>query len=244
MPVHQTQTRPRTRTGGDLRESDRVYATLREMAIQFRLKPGERLTEVDLAQKFSVSRTPIREALSRLEREGFLLAEGTRGFAVRNLDPKECFDLYELRLALESTAIRLAVDRATDEELAELSRTARKARREPANSPVDRIVELDEQFHEQIAALSRNVPLTEALRSVNARIRFIRLIDMEDRPRSSSLGDHVVVARALEARDAEAAIQAIQRHVSRKLQDMVQVVRKGIARIYTADLDQHTAAGK
>lgn len=224
-----------------VRESDRVYANLREMAIRFKLKPGERLTELDIAERFSVSRTPVREALNRLVNEGFLVADGARGFAVRELDPKQCFDLYELRLALESTAVRLAVERATDEELALLSKMAKRANREPADCTVERIVELDEQFHEQIAVLSGNAQLAETLRAVNARIRFVRLIDMEDRPRSRSLGDHITVARALEARDAETAIKAIQQHVTRKMQDMVQVVRRGIARIYVEDFDRQSA---
>jgi DNA-binding GntR family transcriptional regulator len=118
---------------------------------------------------------------------------------------------------------------------------AKRANREPADCTVERIVELDEQFHEQIARLSGNAQLTEALKSVNARIRFVRLIDMEGRPRSRSLGDHVSVARALEARDADSAIAGIQQHVSRKLQDMVQVVRRGIARIYVADFDRQAS---
>ena len=94
----------------DVRESDRVYANLRDMAITFKFKPGEHLTEVDIAKRFSVSRTPVREALNRLVNEAFLVAHG-RGFAVRDLNPKECFDLYELRLALECTAVRLAAQR-------------------------------------------------------------------------------------------------------------------------------------
>lgn len=224
----------------EIRESDRVYESLREMAITFKFKPGERLTELDIAERFSVSRTPVREALSRLVNEGFLVADG-RGFAVRDLNPQECFDLYELRLALECTAVRLAVQRATDDQLSLLSKMARQANREPADCPVERIVELDEQFHEQIARLSGNAQLTEALKSVNARIRFVRLIDMEGRPRSRSLGDHVAVARSLEARDAESAIEEIQQHVSRKLQDMVQVVRRGIARIYLDDFDRQSS---
>jgi DNA-binding GntR family transcriptional regulator len=224
----------------EMRESDRVYENLRDMAIAFKFKPGERLTELDIAERFSVSRTPVREALNRLVNEGFLVADG-RGFAVRDLDPKECFDLYELRLALECTAVRLAVQRASDEDLSRLSQMAKRANREPADCTVERIVELDEQFHEQIARLSGNAQLTEALKSVNARIRFVRLIDMEGRPRSRSLGDHVSVARALEARDADSAIAGIQQHVSRKLQDMVQVVRRGIARIYVADFDRQAS---
>jgi DNA-binding GntR family transcriptional regulator len=225
----------------DVRESDRVYANLRDMAITFKFKPGKHLTEVDIAKRFSVSRTPVREALNRLVNEGFLVAHG-RGFAVRDLNPKECFDLYELRLALECTAVRLAVQRATDGELAQLSKLAKRANREPGDITVERVVELDEQFHEEIARLSGNAQLTDALRAVNARIRFIRLIDMEGRSRSRSLGDHVTVARALEARDAEGAIQEIQNHVSRKLQDMVNVVRRGIARIYVSDFDRQSVA--
>jgi DNA-binding GntR family transcriptional regulator len=240
MPQAQNRHMP-TPPAPDVRESDRVYASLREMAIAFKLKPGERLTELDIAERFSVSRTPVREALNRLVNEGFLSADG-RGFSLRDLNPKECFDLYELRLALECTAVRLAVQRASDEELSLLSKMARLANREPADCSVERIVELDEQFHEEIARLSGNAQLTDALKSVNARIRFVRLIDMEGRPRSRSLGDHVTVARSLQARDAESAIQAIQKHVSRKLQDMVQVVRRGIARIYVADFDRQASA--
>ena len=239
MPQAQKRRMP-TLPVSDIRESDRVYSSLREMAITFKLKPGERLTELDIAERFSVSRTPVREALNRLVNEGFLIADG-RGFSLRDLDPKECFDLYELRLALESTAVRLAVQRATDEELSLLSKMARRANREPAGCSVERIVELDEEFHEEMARLSGNAQLTETLKNVNARIRFVRLIDMDGRPRSRSLGDHVTVARALEARDAEGAIQAIQEHVSRKLQDMVQVVRRGIARIYVADFDRQAS---
>lgn len=239
MP-HLPKQRMRAGPAPDLRESDRVYANLREMAITFKFKPGERLTELDIAKRFSVSRTPVREALNRLVNEGFLIVDG-RGFALRNLDARECFDLYELRLALESTAVRLAVQRASDEELSLLTKRARRANRAPADCSVERIVELDEEFHEQIAGLSGNAQLAEMLRSVNARIRFVRLIDMEGRPRSRSLGDHIAVARALEARDAEGAIDEIRRHVSRKLQDMVQVVRRGIARIYVADFDRQSA---
>ena len=75
-----------------------------------------------------------------------------------------------------------------------------------------------------------------------ARIRFVRLIDMEGRPRSRSLGDHVTVARALQARDPEAAIEALRQHITRKMQDIVDVVRRGIARIYVNDFDRHVSA--
>jgi DNA-binding GntR family transcriptional regulator len=226
----------------EIRESDRVYTGLRSMAIRFELKPGERVTELDIAERFSVSRTPVREALNRLVKDGFLVADGNRRFAVRSLDPKESFDLYELRLALESTAVRLAVERASDKEMEALVKMARKFHREPADITVERVVELDEQFHEQIAALSGNSQLLETLRSINARIRFVRLIDMENKPRSRSLGDHVAVAVALQARKPEAAIAGLREHITHKMQDIVDVIRRGIAKIYVDDFDRQVSA--
>lgn len=211
------------------------------MAIRFEIKPGERLTEVEIAERFSVSRTPVREALNRLVKDSFLVIDGSRGFAVRRLDPKECFDLYELRLALESMAIRLAVQRASDDDLTALSKMVRRSNRVPASSTVERIVELDEEFHEQLAALSGNAELYATLRSLNARIRFVRLVDLENKPRSQSLGQHLAVVQAMEARDGDAAIKGIERHISHRMQDIVEVVRRGITKIYTADLDRHAS---
>lgn len=209
------------------------------MAIRFEIKPGERLSEMEIAERFSVSRTPVREALNRLVNDNLLVVDGSRGFTVRQLDPKECFDLYELRLAIESTAFRLAVERASDDDIEALSKMVRQSNRTPANSKVEHIVELDEKFHEQLAALSGNTQLYATLRSLNERIRFVRLIDLENKPRSQSLGQHGAMIRALQDRDADAGIKELERHILHRMQDIVDVVRRGIAKIYTADFDQY-----
>ena len=211
------------------------------MAIQFKLSPGRKISETEVATTFSVSRTPVREALNRLVKEGFLVVDdGSRRFTVRRLDPKECFDLYELRLSLEATSVRLAVERASDEDLASLLEMANRFNLEPENCTTQRIVELDEIFHERIALLSGNLQLLESIRLINARIRFVRLVDLEQRPRSRSLGDHVVVAQALQSRDTQAAINALEEHISRKMPDIVEVVRRCIAKIFVDEFDRST----
>ncbi len=218
--------------------TDRVYQALRDMAIRFELKPGERLTELDIANRFAVSRTPVREALNRLVQEGFMVPEGNRGFAVRLLDPKECFDIYELRLALESTAAALAVERASDEELASLVKFVQQSNRIPSGSNTELVLSVDEQFHDRMAMLSGNSQLAENLRLLSARIHFVRLIDLENKPRSQSLGEHLAIARSLQERNASAVKKALEQHISRRMEDVVEVIRRGIAKIYIADFDR------
>src|ERR1700739_4201147 len=99
---------------------DRVYNEIRRMAMNCRFLTGERLNEAVLAKELGVSRTPLREALNRLTAEGFLTFSANHGFFRKSLDVKEVFDLYEFRMQLEISAIKLAVERATEEKLDEL----------------------------------------------------------------------------------------------------------------------------
>jgi DNA-binding GntR family transcriptional regulator len=91
-----------------------VFQTLRDMAISYALKPGERLNEIELAEQLGVSRTPVREALARLATHGFL-EESSRGYVRRPLDIREMQDLYEARVAVERECLRLAFERASAE---------------------------------------------------------------------------------------------------------------------------------
>jgi len=208
------------------------------MAIRFQPCPGRRLTETDVAAQFCVSRTPVREALNRLASEGLLLIDGRGRFAIRSLDAKECFDLWELRLSLELTSIRWAIERASDVDLDSLVEMARRfANGEDCS--VERVVELDEHFHEQVAGLSGNTQLVEAIRSINARIRYVRLIDLEEKPRSRSLGDHVALAQALKTRNVLETNNILREHITRKMPDIVDVVRRAIARIHVEQFDQN-----
>ncbi|MFX0543322.1 GntR family transcriptional regulator, partial [Roseovarius sp. S4756] len=96
---------------GDTSAVDRAYRTLKEMVASFEIKPDERLNEVAISARLTISRTPLREALNRLTAEGFLTFRRGLGFHCRSLNPAEIMDLYEARTAIEAEAARLAARR-------------------------------------------------------------------------------------------------------------------------------------
>src|SRR5580698_7651603 len=122
---------------------DRVHRELRGMAMTFRFLPGERLNEAILAKELGVSRTPLREALNRLTTEGFLVFSANHGFFRKSLDVKEVFDLYEFRMQLEISAVKLAVDRATDDQLLDLEKFVTESAREVPSRTTNDLVALD-----------------------------------------------------------------------------------------------------
>lgn len=197
----------------------------------FRFLPGERLNEALLAKELGVSRTPLREALNRLSAEGFLTFSANSGFFRKMIDVKEIFDLYEFRMHLEQAAIRLAVDRASDAQLAELEAfSAESARQDPTRN-VDDLVALDEQFHERLVGLTGNSQMLESLRNINARIQFVRWLDMSER-RGETQNQHQQIVAALKNRDRSEADRCICAHISHRLDQIVDKVERSYGRIF------------
>ncbi|WP_313300330.1 GntR family transcriptional regulator [Diaphorobacter sp.] len=211
-----------------------VFQTLRDMAISYQLRPGVRLSEIELAARLGVSRTPVREALARLVTEGFL-EPCTRGYMRRPLQVQDVLDLYEARMAVERECLRYAVERASEEQIAEmqsfleLSRTANPATR------AQELVELDEAFHNRIAAMSGNAELARMLNNLNERVRFIRWIDMEKVGRDSTQKEHGAIADAIARRDTSAAATMMDDHIALRREQIVEAVTQGLARIFLAD---------
>lgn len=199
--------------------------------MEFRFLPGERLNEAVLAKELGVSRTPLREALNRLSAEGFLTFSANNGFFRKSIDVKEIFDLYEFRMYLEESAVRLAVDRAKDEDLQALAEFSQASAREDPARTVGDLVSLDEQFHERLIALSGNEQMCDALRNINARIQFVRWLDMAER-RSETQNQHLLIISALKARDAQAAEQTIRNHIAHRLDQIVEKVERSYGRIF------------
>lgn len=212
--------------------TDRVYKNIKALVSTFRVPPGAKLSESELAAEFGVSRTPVREALNRLLKEGFLTFAPNRGFHCRLLDAREIFDLYEVRLMLETNAVRLAAERARDGDLNQLEEILRQSGAVPEDGPVDAQLDLDEEFHEGVAQLSGNKELARMLVNINARIRFTRLIDMIEGRRSRTQAEHRRVLEALHRRDAARGIEVMQRHIARRLDQIVIAIGKGYARMH------------
>ena len=211
---------------------ERVYERLKELAITFELLPGDRVNEVELAKRLEVSRTPLREALNRLTSEGFLSFIPGKGFFRRRLDVKEIFDLYEMRQKLEIGLAELAVLRASEPQLQSIRDFLEVSAREDAERSVSDLVALDESFHERIAELSGNQEMLHALRTINARIRFVRWIDMESSRRVHTQSEHFSLLEAIASRDASRAREILQVHIDARVEQITLAIREGYARIY------------
>ncbi len=210
---------------------ERLHAVLRDRAAAYEFKPGERVNEGALARQLGVSRTPVREALNRLTAEGFFTFEPGRGFFCRPLEPKQIYDLYQLRLVLELGALRLAVAAASDADIAGLVAFLAETGPDDAGRSSEELVGLDETFHERLAGLTGNAEITSSLRNVNARIRFVRWIDMEQR-RTTTQGEHQLILAGLARRDTDAAAAAMGSHIEKRLDQITAALKEGYSRIY------------
>lgn len=218
---------------------DRVYEALRQMAADFAFMPDQRINESDLSKQLGASRTPLREALNRLVAEGFLTFKNNRGFFCRSLTPKYIQDLYETRVAVECEALRLSCRRAETEDIAALSHYLERteAEYESTSDPVEQL-EMDEAFHMHLVRLSGNNELERALRSLNDRIRYIRLIDLK-RIRDKAgervpgeLSAHSRILLGLAGRDAEAAEAAMRGHIEKRREAATEAVRIAFSQLY------------
>lgn len=216
----------------------RVYEQLKRMLANFHFKPGERVNEVEVATQLGVSRTPLREALNRLSTEGFLTMEAGKGFFCRLLDPQEIFDLYEVRKAIEVGAIRLSVQRRTDEQVAALIAFLEENGPEAGERTRLELLELDETFHEMLAKISDNDEMLRLLKNVNARIRFVRWIDLDAQRRLGTQAEHRRIALALRDRDADLCVEILEKHIDRRLDQITAAIQVGYGHIYmTGSLD-------
>lgn len=208
-----------------------VLNRLRDMAIFYEFKPGEKLNEAELAQRLGVSRTPVREAMMALAYEGFLQLSG-RSYVRRALDVKEMKDLYELRLGLEKECCRYAIERADEAQINELERYLQHSRSIPAETSVSELVALDEGFHDRLAQMSGNAELVRMIEWINRRIRFMRWISMDGKVRESTQDQHKALLLALRARDLGQMQALITAHISLRQDQIVAAVTKGLAKIF------------
>lgn len=211
---------------------DRVYEQLKAMAVRYEFKPGERLNELEVARRLGVSRTPLREALNRLNTEGFLRLAPGKGFFCRDLSAREIFDLYELRKGIEVAAVRLSIQRAGEEDIELLLGFLDRTGPDPGGRSTVELVELDETFHERLMAMSGNAEMLRVLRNVNARIRFVRWIDMDRGDRRVTQAEHRKALLSLQQRDEATCAAVLTKHIDRRLDQITAAIKEGIVHIY------------
>ncbi len=177
------------------------------------LRPGDRLTETELAARLGISRTPVREAIRALETDGLVVHVARVGASIRRLGYAEVTELYEMRMVLEGTAARLAARMASDLELAELDAIAGDMAL--ARSDEARLAQLNRQFHGTLLNAARNRFLSDAVAGLEKTLLIIGPSTMEDGARAEEAQtEHETILAALHARDGETAETLMRAHIN------------------------------
>ncbi len=191
-----------------------VFENIREAIIDGHLKPGERLMEIQLAEELGVSRTPVREAIRKLELEGFVVMIPRKGAYVTDISIKDIADVFELRWALEALAAELAAERATEEEIEQMERHLLELAKVVEEQDVKKIVEIDTKFHETIYTASRNKRLGQILSLLGELIQRYRTLTLSKSERIKvTMEEHRAIVEALAARDPQRAGRLAQEHI-------------------------------
>jgi DNA-binding GntR family transcriptional regulator len=194
----------------------RVYEALRELIGHmdiYHSKDPIRLDERILAEQPGVSRTPVREAISRLEQEGLVQNIARRGSFVVRKTKQEILDIVDVWAALESMAARLATSRASDEEIAELRKNFSTFDGEEARAHIDEYSDTNIDFHSTIIRLGKSELIKQMADQLFFHMRAIRTSTIKDRDRvAQSVMDHSRIIEAIEDRDANHAEQLVRDH--------------------------------
>jgi DNA-binding GntR family transcriptional regulator len=207
-----------------MRESltDKAYSRIREWIIGFRLKPASHLSIQDLAETLGISRTPVREALSRLEQEHLVVRAPMKGFTVKALDLKEIADLFEVRTAVESLAVRQAARRINSKTRKQLSESLAATGGWIEKGEKSRSLKLEQNFHIKILEASGNIPLAEIGRGILGRIWAIQSFNIIT---SDMLGDahreHTEIFQALSAGRSQRAETMMRKHMKHTTRELM-----------------------
>ena len=193
---------------------DVVFNTLRQAIIEGDLKPGERLLEIQLADKLGVSRTPVREAIRKLELEGLVTMVPRRGTTVLGITKKHLKDVLEIRSALEELALELACRRVTPEQYEELVRLEALLEAKQDSDNAFELSDIDEKFHEQIYQATNNPRLVQLLANLREQMYRYRLEYMKAKDKRPRLiQEHQQIIKALKNKDSKAGRKAIYDHI-------------------------------
>jgi DNA-binding GntR family transcriptional regulator len=196
--------------------ADRAYVALKDVIVSLNIyeQPGQvRLDERQLAQDLGISRTPVREAMAQLEREGFVRSVPRRGIYVVRKSKQDVIELITAWAALESMAARLITTTASDEEIAALKTLFVKFENGELHARLDEYSEVNIEFHQTIIRMSRNRVLIDLAENLFTHMRMIRrkTIGEEDRA-DRSIRDHMNIIHALEARETTKAEDLVRAH--------------------------------
>lgn len=196
--------------------AERIYGQLKDDIFEFRLLPGDRFSEGEVAERMAASRTPVRQALYRLEREGYLEVYFRSGWQVKPFDFAHFEELYDVRIVLEQAAVKRLCDREAGETPALLDELKRIWMVAPEQRLTDgrEVSRLDERFHCQLVEATGNREMARLHGEVSEKIRIIRRLDFTQTPRvQATYDEHARILGAILSRRCEEAQLLLKAHI-------------------------------
>lgn len=204
-----------------------VFTTLRQAILKGELQPGERLMEITLANKLGVSRTPIREAIRKLELEGLVVMIPRRGAHVAHITVQELNDVLEVRRGLEELAIKKACDRITEEEMQMLEAAAEEFSKLVDSDNLTELAEADVRFHDVIYEATHNRRLVQIVNNLREQMYRYRMEYLKEADARHLLdSEHKEICRAIREKDIMKAHDCICQHIDNQQRSIMKSINE------------------
>lgn len=200
-----------------------AYERIKDAILSFDFMPNQALVEGELASQLRISKTPVRDALMRLEKEGLVIRIPFKGTYVSDISNQDMADIYEIRIALEGLAIRLATEFITDDDLQRLEKLMERHTEALAQRNVPKAMQINSEFHSLIINRCKNQRLVESLILLDDHLKRYRLLSIAQGLRlEKSVPEHRNIFEALKERNASKAETAMKEHLHSAMQDLYQ----------------------
>ena len=210
----------------DLPLRDVVFYTLRQSILTGELKPGERLMEIHLADKLGVSRTPVREAIRRLELEGLVTMFPRRGAEVAQITEKSMSDVLEVRRTLDALCAELAGDRISQEGLSSLKQACENFERSVATKDAQKIAQADVALHDIILQATGNQRLIQLVNNLSEQMYRYRFEYIKDSSQHETLiKEHRIIYQSIVDKDKDTAASAAKTHIDNQKKAIIRQIR-------------------
>ncbi|GAB7388620.1 GntR family transcriptional regulator [Bacillaceae bacterium] len=208
-----------------------VYEQIKSQILEGVYRPGQRLIETNLAEELGVSRTPVRDALNRLETEGLITTSPHRGIFVKKLSKKDIQDFYQTRAVLEGLAAKLAAQNATEHELRQFREFIREMteifERDKDLSNYKTLVQSNNEFHRWICRMAKNEVLAKMLADLASPITLVRSTSWTNNERKyETFKEHLAIADAILHRDAASAQKNAEAHIDNAWKSAAKALEK------------------
>ena len=203
--------------------ADKVFEKLENDILEGKYKSGDILTEIGLSTEFQVSRTPIREAIRRLQQEN-LVEETGKGITILGISKKDLSDIYDIRMRIEGLASRWAAENITNEELEELAEILDLQEFYTSKGKTNHLKNTDSSFHDIIYRCCKSAPLMDILASLHRKIQMQRKASLENAERAyEAVKEHREIYKALAARDADLSEKLTIQHLKNAKENLFKI---------------------